>query len=46
MEDTAKIYFREGALGRRAALVATRLDVWRVVETLANHGGSGEQAPE
>ena len=40
------IYFREGALGRRAALLGTRLDVWQVVETVRSHGNSLEQASE
>ena len=28
------VYFREGAAGRRPALVGTRLDVWQVIETV------------
>jgi uncharacterized protein (DUF433 family) len=42
-EDHPLIYFRDGAAGRRPALLATRLDVWQVVETLRAHGGSVEQ---
>lgn len=32
------IYFREGAAGRRPALVGTRLDVWQVIATLQAEG--------
>ena len=28
------ITFRDGAAGRRAAIVGTRLDVWQVIDTL------------
>lgn len=41
-----QIYFREGALGRRAALLGTRLDVWQVVETIRNHDNSVDEAAE
>jgi uncharacterized protein (DUF433 family) len=37
MDDHPGIYFRDAALGRRAALVGTRLDVWQVIETLRKH---------
>ena len=39
-EDRPLIYFRDGAAGRRPALLGTRLDVWQVVETLRAHDGS------
>jgi uncharacterized protein (DUF433 family) len=42
-EDHPLIYFRDGAAGRRPALLGTRLDVWQVVETLRAHDGSVEQ---
>lgn len=40
------ISFRDGALGRRAALAGTRLDVWQVIETLRNSGNSVEETAE
>jgi uncharacterized protein (DUF433 family) len=46
MDEHPQISFRNGALGRRAALRGTRLDVWQVVETLRNHANSVEQAAE
>src|SRR4051812_11976649 len=42
-EDHPLIYWRDGAAGRRPALLGTRLDVWQVVETLGAHGGSVEE---
>ena len=42
-EDHPLIYFRDGAAGRRPALLGTRLDVWQVVETLRAHDGSVEE---
>lgn len=38
MDEHPGIGFREGALGRRAVLAGTRLDVWQVVETVRNSG--------
>jgi len=38
------IYFREGAAGRRPAVVGTRLDVWQVIDTIRQDDGSVEQA--
>lgn len=46
MDEHPQIYFREGALGRRAALIGTRLDVWQVMETVRNSGNSVEEAAE
>jgi uncharacterized protein (DUF433 family) len=43
-DEFPQIYFREGALGRRAAVVGTRLDVWQVVETVRNHENSIDRA--
>ena len=40
IEEHPLIYFRDGAAGRRPALLGTRLDVWQVVETLRAHDGS------
>jgi uncharacterized protein (DUF433 family) len=34
------VYFRDGAAGRRPAVIGTRLDVWQVIETLRAHQGS------
>ncbi len=45
-DEFPQIYFREGALGRRAALLGTRLDVWQVVETVRNHDNSVERAAD
>jgi len=45
-DEFPQICFREGALGRRAALVGTRLDVWQVVVTVRNHDNSLEQAAD
>jgi uncharacterized protein (DUF433 family) len=33
-EEHPLIVFRDGAAGRRAAILGTRLDVWQVIETL------------
>jgi uncharacterized protein (DUF433 family) len=43
MDEHPQIYFRSGALGRRAALLGTRLDVWQVIDTLREHGNSIEE---
>lgn len=45
-DEFPQIGFRDGALGRRATLLGTRLDVWQVLETVRNHGNSVEQAAE
>ena len=39
-----EITFRDGALGRRAALAGSRLDVWQVVETVRAHANSVDEA--
>jgi uncharacterized protein (DUF433 family) len=44
MDEFPQIYFRNGELGRRAALLGTRLDVWQVMETVRDHGNSVEDA--
>jgi uncharacterized protein (DUF433 family) len=44
MDEHPEIAFREGALGRRAILAGTRLDVWQVIETVRNSGDSVQQA--
>ena len=44
MDEHPDIYFREGALGRRAALIGTRLDVWQVMDTVRNSDNSAEEA--
>ena len=41
-DEFPQISFRDGALGRRAALLGTRLDVWQVVDTVRGHGNSIE----
>jgi uncharacterized protein (DUF433 family) len=45
-DEFPQIYFRDGALGRRPALVGTRLDVWQILETVRNHANSLEQAAD
>lgn len=45
-DEFPQIAFRDGALGRRAILLGTRLDVWQVLETVRGHGNSVEQAAE
>ena len=45
MDEHPLIYFREGAGGRRPALMGTRLDVWQIVETVRqNHNSVAEAA--
>lgn len=46
MADHPGIVFRDGAGGRRAALAGHRLDVWQVIETVRQEGGSVEAAAE
>src|ERR1700704_6404612 len=46
MADHPGIAFRDGPAGRRAALIGHRLDVWQVVGTVRQEGGSGEAAGE
>lgn len=46
MDEHPGIAFREGALGRRAVLAGTRLDVWQVIETVRDSGNSVEEAAE
>ena len=45
-DEFPQIGFRDGALGRRAKLLGTRLDVWQVLETVRNHGNSVGEAAE
>ncbi len=45
-DEFPQIGFRDGALGRRATLLGTGLDVWQVLETVRNHGNSVEEAAE
>lgn len=46
MDEHPEIYFRDGAMGRRAAIIGTRLDVWQVMETVRNSGNSPEEAAD
>ncbi len=46
MDEHPDIAFREGALGRRAILGGTRLDVWQVIETVRSSGNSVQEAAE
>ena len=45
-EDHPLVYFREGATGRRAALLGSRIDVWQVIATLREHDGSVDQTAQ
>lgn len=46
LERHPLIYFREGAAGRRPALLGTRLDVGQVIDTVRAHEGSVAEAAE
>lgn len=46
VDEHPLIYFREGAAGRRPALVGTRLDVWQVIETIHQNDNSIEEAAD
>jgi uncharacterized protein (DUF433 family) len=46
MDQHPDIYFRQGAMGRRAAVIGTRLDVWQVMETVRSSDNSAEDAAE
>jgi uncharacterized protein (DUF433 family) len=46
MADHPGIIFRDGPAGRRAALAGHRLDVWQVIETVRQEGGSVASAAE
>jgi uncharacterized protein (DUF433 family) len=40
VDEHPRIFFRDGAAGRRPALIGTRLDVWQVVETIRENDNS------
>src|SRR6266511_4382624 len=44
MDEHSMIYFRDGASGRRPALLGTQLDVADVIETIRQNDNSVEQA--
>lgn len=44
VEKHPLIWFREGAAGRRPAIVGTRLDVWQVIETIRQNDNSAAEA--
>lgn len=44
MDEIPGIYFVDGALGRRAALIGTGLDVWEVVMAVKDNGSPAEAA--
>ena len=46
MDEHPLIYFREGAGGRRPALMGTRLDVWQVIETIRQSDNAVAEAAE
>jgi uncharacterized protein (DUF433 family) len=45
-EEHPLIFFREGAAGRRPALLGTRLDVAEVIGTVRQNNGSVEEAAD
>ncbi len=45
-DDHPLISFRDGAAGRRPALVGTRHDVWQVVETIRQNDNSVQEAAD
>ncbi len=46
MDEHPLIFFRDGAAGRRPALIGTRHDVWQVVETIRQNDNSLHDAAE
>jgi uncharacterized protein (DUF433 family) len=46
MDGHPLIGFRDGAAGRRPALLGTRLDVWQVIETIRQNDNSVEEAAD
>ncbi len=46
MDEHPLISFRDGAAGRRPALIGTRLDVWQVIETVRQNDNSPSAAAE
>jgi uncharacterized protein (DUF433 family) len=46
MDEHPEIYFRDGAMGRRAAVIGTRMDVWQVMETIRNADNSPDEAAD
>lgn len=40
MDEHPTIHFVDGAMGRRAAVLGTGLDVWEIVEVAKDNGGS------
>ncbi len=46
IDEHPLIYFREGAAGRRPAVMGTRLDVWQVIETIRQNDNAIADAAE
>lgn len=46
MDEHPDIYFREGAFGRRAAIMGTRVDVSQVMDTVRSSDNSVDDAAE
>lgn len=44
MDEHPGVHFIDGAMGRRAAVIGTGLDVWEIVDVAKDNGGSIEQA--
>ena len=46
MDEHPLVYFRDGAGGRRPALMGTRLDIWQAIETIRQNNNSVAEAAE
>jgi hypothetical protein len=44
MDEVPGIYFVDGAMGRRPALMGSGLDVWEVIEVVKDSGSAAEAA--
>jgi uncharacterized protein (DUF433 family) len=44
MDEVPGIYFVDGAMGRRPALIGSGLDVWEIVKVVHDNGGSPKEA--
>lgn len=44
MDEVPGVYFVDGAMGRRPALMGSGLDVWEVVKVVKDNDGSSAQA--
>lgn len=44
MDEVPGVYFVDGPLGRRPALMGSGLDVWEVIKVVKDNGGSAAEA--